>query len=114
MNWKFWKKTEKAANGSKPNKPAKPREIPEAVGRKLVVEKNIDPDEVWSLRYVSNAMDELPGAYAFRLFDPEKARTAGVDVKDWTTLDTFPDLILYQGIYRKTDKRVDIHETLAA
>ena len=108
MNWKFWKKSETDGNGSKPNKLAKPKEIPEAVGRKMIVEMKIEPDDVWALKYVSQPLESQPKAFAFRLFNPDQAKSSGVAVTDWATLDAHPDLILYKGVYQKDVKRVEI------
>ena len=108
MNWKFWKKMETAGNGEKLNRLTKPREIPEAVGRKMIVGMKLDPDAVWALKYVTQPLDNPPKTFAFRLFDPDQAKRSGVAVTDWTALDAHPDLILYKGVYQKETKQVDI------
>jgi hypothetical protein len=98
MNWKFWSKNARsdtlAANGPKL---AKPKELPDAVGRKMVTVLKLDPDLVWSLKYVSRPILERRSTSEFRIYNPETARQKGVTIKNWTSLDDLPDLILYSG-----------------
>jgi hypothetical protein len=112
MNWKFWK-TKETDNIEKirSKKLKKPRELPDAVGRKLVVEWKIDPDEAWALRYVSRPSESRPGIQDFRLFHPKDATHAGLVVKDWYSLDGSSDLILYEGQYNKSEKKVALMVT---
>lgn len=110
MNWKFWKKSEvPGAGGNGAPKLAKPRELPEAVGRKMVVEMNLDPDMVWALKYVSRPVAEKGKTQEFRIFDPSRTAQAGVVVKNWTSLDDRPELVRYSGMYDKAAGRVEIH-----
>ncbi|WP_319405921.1 hypothetical protein [uncultured Desulfosarcina sp.] len=110
MNWKFWKKESQneplAANGPKL---AKPKELPEPVGRKMVTVMKLDPDLVWSLKYVSRPLGDRRNASEFRIFNPESAHIKGITVKNWTSLDDLPDLILYSGSYDKSSNSIDIH-----
>ena len=110
MNWKFWKKEQETNHAAKSPKQDRPRELPELVGRKLVVGMKIEPDDAWALKYVGRSLDDQPGSNAFRLFSPDKARAAGITVKDWTSLNDHPELILYQGIYNKKAQRVEFEE----
>ena len=110
MNWNFWKKESPnesvAANGPKLSKP---KEVPEPVGRKMVTGMKLDPDLVWSLKYVSRPMGEKRNTSEFRIFNPETAHQKGVAVKNWTSLDDLPDLILYSGHFDKSANSVEIH-----
>ncbi len=110
MNLKFWKK-----NGTEPSaktkKLPKPKELPESVGRKLVVEFEIDPDEAWSLRYVSRPSETKPGVQDFRLFNPSQATRMMLIVKDWTSLDDHPDLIRYEGQFDRNNRSVELWAT---
>ena len=110
MNWNFWKKESPnesvAANGSKL---FKPKEVPEPVGRKMVTGMKLDPDLVWSLKYVSRPMGERRNASEFRIFNPETAHQKGIAIKNWTSLDDLPDLILYSGYYDKSANSIEIH-----
>ena len=61
MNWKFWKKDDpEVAVTVDGAKLAKPKDIPEPVGRKMVVGMKMDPDLVWSLKYVSRPSGGAP------------------------------------------------------
>ena len=110
MNWKFWKKeSQKETAGTNGPKLAKPKEVPEPVGRKMVTGMKLDPDLVWSLKYVSRPMGERRSASEFRIFNPETAHQKGIAVTNWTSLDDLPDLILYSGYYDKSANSVEIH-----
>lgn len=111
MNWKFWKKNsgQGEGNGGIAPKLAKPKDLPEAVGRKMVVGMKMDPDVVWSLKYVSRPLGEHRNASEFRIFNPETAHQKGIAIRNWTSLDELPDLILYSGQYDKSAKSVEIH-----
>ena len=107
MNWKFWKK-ESVADTGKAGKLSKPKDPPQAVGRKLVVELKIDPDEAWELRYVKRPSEANPGILDFRLYDPAQASQAGLFVKDWHSLDDHTDLILYEGHHDRSCTDVSV------
>jgi len=110
MNWKFWEKKAQGKNVAPIGpKLAKPKELPDAVGRKMVTGLKLDPDLVWSLKYVSRPVGERRSTSEFRIFNPETARQKGVAIKDWTSLDDLPDLILYSGQFDKNADSVDIH-----
>jgi hypothetical protein len=110
MNWKFWKKeTQDVPVAANPSKLAKPKELPEPVGRKMVTALKLDPDLVWSFRYVSRPMQDRKNASEFRIFNPDTAHQKGISVKDFTSLDDRPDLILYSGLYDKSAASVEIH-----
>ena len=110
MNWKFWnKKSSNGTAGENGPKLAKPKEVPEPVGRKMVTGMKLDPDLVWSLKYVSRPLGDRRNASEFRIFNPETAHQKGIAVKNWTTLDDLPDLILYSGYYDKGANSIEIH-----
>ena len=111
MNWKFWKKpSNDAAGAGQETKLEKPRDLPEAVGRKMVVAMKIDPDEVWALKYVSRPVAERKKTNEFRIYSPVKANVAGVAVKNWTSLDEHLELVMYAGIYDKGAGQVDFQD----
>ena len=110
MNWKFWKKTADQAggNGTKAPKSAKPKDLPEPVGRKLVVGMKLDPDTVWAWKYVSRPVEGRKNTSEFRIFDPNATRMAGLVARDWSSFDDHQELILYSGIFDKSASSVDI------
>lgn len=110
MNWKFWKNTaDQGGHRVHSPKRVKAKDLPEAVGRKMVVGMKLDPDIVWALKYLSRPMEGRKGTYEFRIFDPEAVRQAGVVATDWSSFDSRLDLVLYTGFYDKNASGVDIH-----
>jgi hypothetical protein len=109
MNWKFWKKPpdQNGGKAAKTPKSAKPKALPQAIGRIMVVSMQLDPDMVWGLKYLSQRMEGKKNAENFRIFNPGKAINAGVAVKDWSSLDNRPELILYSGSYDKNSGSID-------
>ena len=73
-----------------------PKGIPAIVGRHMVVEEKKDPNWVWNLKGVVRPAGGKKAFYC-RIFDGAQAAKAGVKVKDWTSLDDRPDLILWEG-----------------
>jgi hypothetical protein len=113
MSWNFWKKGPEKVEVSKEKeeKLPKPQDIPEAVGRYLVVDLGKDPDWVWSLRSVTRRQAEKY-RYEVRVFDEIQAGARGVRVKDYTTFDEHPDLILFEGWYDKKSYQAHLQERL--
>jgi len=113
MSWNFWKKRPERVDLSKEKeeKLSKPQDIPEAVGRYLVVDLGKDPDWVWRLRSV---VRRQAGKYRYdvRVFDEIQTGARGVKIKDYTTFDEHPDLILFEGWYDKRSHRANIQENL--
>ena len=93
----FWKHKETEEGGVKlPG----PKGIPELVGRHMVVEEKKDPDWVWALMGVVRPAGKKKAFYC-RVFNEAQASQARVKVKDWTSLDSHPDLILCEGYFDK-------------
>ena len=91
----FWKRKETKEGDVKLPGPKTIHHLP---GRYMVVEENKDPDWVWNLKQVVRPAGEKKEFYC-RIFSEGQATQAGVRVKDWTTLDEHPDLILWEGYY---------------
>jgi hypothetical protein len=72
-----------------------PQGIPDMVGSYMVTEMKKDPDWVWKLKGVIRPVGKK--TFYCRVFDEDKAKGAGVKVKDWTWLDECPELILWEG-----------------
>jgi len=105
----FWKK--KPAEEVKEVKGEKlpgPKDIAELAGRYLVVEKKRDPDWVWKLKSVVRQRPEGKKKFDVRVFDEAQAAQKRVKVKDWTTLDEHPDLILYEGWFDKESMKAQL------
>jgi hypothetical protein len=112
MSWKFWKKEPVAGEPSqaKGEKLPGPKDIPEPVGRNLVVKLGKDPDWVWSLKGVVRRRPEGKHAYDVRVFDMNNAAAKKVRIKNYTSLDGHPELILFEGWFDKKTMQVEIKE----
>ncbi|MFH1488267.1 MAG: hypothetical protein ABII06_05140, partial [Pseudomonadota bacterium] len=112
MGWKFWE-SDKGSTGPSKSEGQKlrgPRELPDTVGRHLVVKLHKDPDWVWGLKAVVRNQKDSKTQYDIRIFDERMARERQVKVKDYTTLDACPDVILFEGWYDKKTQKVQIDE----
>ncbi len=111
MNWKFWQKKPAMASGGgrtlSPKLPG-PKDLPQQVGRELVVVRNADPDYVWGLKCVSRPREDSKTRRDIRIYDPEKTASAGVRVRDYTSLDDQPSLVLFEGWYEKGSNAVSL------
>lgn len=77
-----------------------PKDIPELVGRHMVVQEKKDPDWVWALKGLVRPAGKKKAFYC-RVFNEAQTAQARVRVKDWTSLDGHPDLILWEGYFDK-------------
>ena len=87
---------------------AGPRDIPQWAYRYLVTTLKADPDHLTPLKCVEQVNFE--GAVLLnliRVFDPNAVREAG-QIKDFASLDQYPDLILYEGYMREGSGKVHI------
>lgn len=87
-----------------------PTGMPELMGRHLVVAKKKDPDWVWALKAVVKPSPRGKKAFDVRVFDQAQAAQSKVKVKDWTTLDEHPELVLYEGWFDKDTMKVEVEE----
>jgi len=104
MNWKFWEKRE--AEPAQPSNLPKPQELPDPVGRFLVVNLKLDPDVIWNYRAVV-LREEGKSKRLFRVFDPAQAKAMNIRVRDYYSLDQAPELILYHGVYNKSSGKAE-------
>ncbi len=100
--------------GPKSEKLPGPKELPYPVGRDIVVQLKQNPDWVWSLRSVVRHSQRGKKVFDVRVFDEAQAARKKVKVKDWTTLDEHPDLILYEGWYSADTMQTELEEKKAA
>jgi hypothetical protein len=98
----FWKRKEtKEGEAKLPG----PKGIPDLAGKYMVVEEKKNPDWVWKLKGVVRPAGKEKTFYC-RVFDETQTAKAGVKVKDWTSLDDHPDLILWEGYFDKETNTV--------
>lgn len=97
MNWKFWE----IKKSNSLNELSKPKELPSRLGKHMVVNLKYDPDWVWTLKIVTLSVAGQGSKVHFRLFDPESTRLQGLIVRDFNTLNGYPDMIAFNGWYNK-------------
>ena len=104
----FWKKKTATEELPKPEaeKLPGPRSIEELVGMHIVTDLKQNPDRVWQLRSVVRRRTGGKHRFDFRVFDEVQVTEKKIKVKDWTTFDQHPELILYQGWFDKVSMKV--------
>ena len=112
IKWKFWQKDTSSLGpkDAQSDKLQKPKELPDRVGRHMVVKMQLDPDWVWSLRCVYRKKEDQPGMFEIRIFDSQELAEIGMRMLSYSSLDTHPDIILYQGEYKKDSDQVKIEK----
>ena len=111
MNWMFWKRDGKAeAKNHLEEKLPRPKDIPPVVGMNLVTKFKRDPDWVWNLKAATMLKPDDKYVTLYRVFDPTQTGAAKVNVKDYRTLDSHPELILYEGWIHKKNKQFEIKD----
>jgi len=101
----FWNKKSAQEEG----KLSGPKEIPDPVQNYLIAETKMDPKLVKLLRAVQRK-SATGAAFDIRVFDESEAIARNVQVKDYTSLDECPDLILYEGRLDEGTKQVKLEE----
>ena len=106
----FWKKRPATGEPSQPKVEKLPglKGMPAPVGMHLVVALKQNPDWVWQLKSLVRPRPESKDAFDFRVFSSAKVAAREVTVKDYTSLDEHPDLILYEGWFNKRTHQVEI------
>jgi len=107
----FWNKRVKKAGPKTLEKPKlkRPMDLPQQVGRHLVVKLQKDPDWVWNLKAVVKPVGgDNTMARRFRVYDPMQPAKQGIKILDYDSLDACPDLILYEGDYDKVSNAVSL------
>jgi len=85
------------------------KEIPELVQKYLTAERKMDPNLVKLLRAVERKSTNGAG-FNIRVFDHSEAIAKKVEVKDYTSLDESPGLILYEGLFDEGARQVKLEE----
>lgn len=109
MNWKFWKKAQPGQSGGGTRLPG-PRDLPQQVGRQLVVVMGEDPDWVWNLRSVARPREGEKNIMDIRIYSTANVVDAGIVIRDYHSLDEHAELILYQGHYQKNGPTVHLEK----
>jgi hypothetical protein len=87
-----------------------PQAIPGLVQKHLVAESKMTPDLVQLLKAVVRKSPKGEKTFDIRVFDESEALAKKVQVKDYTTLDEHPDLIIYEGWFNETLTQVELQE----
>ena len=103
----FWEKRPTGESRGAEKLPG-PKEIPELVGRHLVVELKQNPDWVWRLKGVVRRRPDNKDVFDFRVFDDTKAAEKKLKVRDYHHIAGYPELILYAGWFDKRSMQVQI------
>jgi hypothetical protein len=114
MSWKFWQKNKNAGahSGGETQRLEKPRDLPQEVGRHLVVEQGLDPDWVWGLKCVRKRRESSKIAFDIRIFSPETVGQHGVKVKDYVSLDNHMELVIFAGWYEKETQNIQLEQLI--
>jgi hypothetical protein len=105
----FWGK-KSAKEEEKKEKLPGPQAIPGLVEKHLVAERKMDPDLVKLLKAVVRKSETGETAFNIRVFDQSEGLARKVEVKDYTSLDECPDLIIYEGWFDERSKQVKLEE----
>jgi len=87
-----------------------PKPIPSLVEKHLIAEYKMDPDLVRILKAVVRRSPKAEKAFDCRIFDQSEAEASELQIKDYTSLDEHPELILYEGWFDDGTKRVELEE----
>ena len=93
---------------AKTEKLSGPREIPALVQKKLVADKKISADLVKLFKSVVRKRPETETAMDCRIFDPSEATANEIDIKNYTTLDEHPELVLFEGWFDEHSQQVEM------
>ena len=109
MLWKFWQKNKEASA----LKEEKPKDLPSRLGKYLVVDLQYDPDWVWSLKVTSRKRKNYHYVYEFRVFDPVSAKMNAREIRQFSSLDDYPEMIFFDGWYNKDNWEMDVKDRYA-
>ena len=112
----FWRKKPVTGEPSKPKvkKLPGPKDMSQLLVNYLVTEMKQNPAWLWSLKIVVRPRPESKDTFDVRVFDEAQVATKKVAVKDYTSLDEHPELILYEGWFDNKTMKVWIEEKKAA
>ena len=105
----FWNK-KSAKEEEKKEKLSGPKEIPGLVRNYLVTGGKMDPDLVKLLKAVLRKRETGETGFNIGVFDESEASAKKVQVKDYTSLDEHPDLIIYEGWFDEGSKQIKLEE----
>ena len=87
-----------------------PKPMPGLVEKHLIAEYKMDPGLAQILKSVVRRSPKAEKALDCRIFDESEAEAREVQIKDYTSLDEHPELILYEGWFDDESKHVELEE----
>ena len=105
----FWGKKSVKEDAGK-EKLSGPQAMPGLVQSHLIAEKKMAPEWVQFLKAVVRRGPNGNTALNIRTFDESEALAKKAQVKDYTSLDEYPDLIIYEGQFDEGLKQVKLEE----
>lgn len=107
MKWKFWQKnTATTAEGE--TKRSRPRDLPEIIGRYLVVNMGMDPDQVWNLKAVMRPNQESSSRKDVRIYNPIATNNSGIAIRSYDSFEVYQEMILFEGWFDKKNNQLEI------
>jgi hypothetical protein len=85
-----------------------PRIPPVIVQQDLITAKKMDPDFAPLLKAVTRK-NGAAGSY-IRLYDESDATARKIVVKNYSSLDEYPELVIYEGLFDEGAKKVELAE----
>jgi hypothetical protein len=87
-----------------------PSDIPTLVKEYLLREKKLPPNAAEYLKAVvkKDLADNKKKAFFIRIFDEADSEASRISIKDYSTLEAHPGLIIFDGIFDETSKKVDL------
>jgi hypothetical protein len=97
-------------NNAKVEKLQGPKETPTLVQNYLINTTKLNPTLARIFKSVVRKNDDGQKSYDIRIYDEGDATARKIRVKDYTSLDENPNLIIYEGKYDETTKKVELTE----
>lgn len=105
----FWSK-KSVQEDVKQEKLAGPRALTELVQKHLTAETGMDPVLAGLLKAVVQKGANQETGLQIRVFDESEAQAKKIQVKDYSSLDGRPDLIIYDGWFDEGSKQVKLED----
>ncbi len=105
----FWSKRSEKEE-AKEERLRGPQAVPELVQAHLVAETKMDPVLARVLKDVVLKSATQDNGWKIRIFDDSEALAQKVQVKNYTSLDEHPDLVIYDGWFDERSKQVKLEE----
>ncbi len=87
-----------------------PKTMPEILGNHLIKQMGKEPNWVWRLSAVMRPRSSGEKGSDVRIFAEYEATANKIKIKNYTTLDQHPKLLLFEGWFDKESKKVELEE----